>query len=302
MAAQGNSIKAILYALGANFAIFVAKLVAAVITSSGSLMAEAVHSLADCGNQVLLLYGIRHAKRPVTREFPLGYGKAIYFWSFVVALLLFGVGGGFSIYEGLHKLGHPEPLNVPWLAVGVLTFSIIAEAVSMAACLKEVNLARGNASLFRWFRTSRQTELIVIFGEDLAALIGLVLALLAVLATILTGDPTWDAYGSISIGVLLMVVALFVGNQIKSMLIGRSIEPVLQESIEAFLNERPEIARVFSAICVQLGPDVAISIKAEMTERVDAMKLIADTNKVEYEIKQRFPQIRWSFFEPDIED
>ena len=302
MAAQGNSLKAILYALGANFAIFIAKLVSAVITSSGAMMAEAVHSLADCGNQVLLLYGLKHAGRPVTKEFPLGQGKAIYFWSFVVALLLFGVGGGFSIYEGLHKLAHPEPLKLPWIAVGVLTFSIIAEAVSMAACLKEVNLARGNMNLFRWFRTSRQTELIVIFGEDLAALFGLVLAQFAILATIFTGDPTWDAYGSISIGLLLMVVAVFVGNQIKSMLIGRSVEPALQDAIEVFLNERPEIARVFSAICVQLGPDIAVSIKAEMTERVDAMKLIADTNRVEYEIKQRFPQIRWSFFEPDIED
>ena len=302
MSSQGNSLKAILYALGANFAIFVAKLVSAVITSSGAMMAEAVHSLADCGNQVLLLYGLKHSKRPVSKEFPLGQGKAIYFWSFVVALLLFGIGGGFSIYEGFHKLGHPEPLNMPWIAVGVLTFSIIAESVSMAACMREVNQARGKTNLFRWFRTSRQTELIVIFGEDLAALIGLMLAQFAILTTIFTGDPTWDAYGSISIGVLLMVVALFVGNQIKSMLIGRSIEPALQEAIEAFLNERPEIARVFSAICVQLGPDIAISIKAEMNERVDAMKLIADTNKVEYEIKQRFPQIRWSFFEPDIED
>ena len=302
MAAQGNSVKAILYALGANFAIFVAKLASALITNSGSMLAEAVHSLADCGNQVLLLYGIRHSKRPVTADFPLGQGKAIYFWSFVVALLLFGVGGVFSVYEGLHKLSHPEPLRYAWLAVGVLTFSIVAESVSMAACLREVNVARGNQNLFRWFRTSRQTELIVIFGEDLAALLGLVLALIAVGLTMITGDPTWDALGSISIGVLLAVVALFVGNQIKSMLIGRSIEPSLQKAIEDFLVAQPEIAHLYSAICVQLGPDIAVAIKARMKEEVDAMKLIADTNKVEYEIKQRFPQIRWSFFEPDIED
>ena len=302
MAAQGNSIKAILYALGANFAIFVAKLVSAVITGSGSMMAEAVHSLADCGNQVLLLYGIRHSKRPVTPDFPLGQGKAIYFWSFVVALLLFGVGGVFSAYEGFHKLAHPEPLRYAWLAVTVLVFSIAAESVSMAACLKEVNHARGKQNLFRWFRTSRQTELIVIFGEDLAALLGLVLALLAILLTMFTGDARWDALGSISIGVLLAIVALFVANQIKWMLIGRSIEPAMQQAIENFLTAREEVAQLYAAICVQLGPDIAVAIKARMREDKDALKMIADTNKVEYELKQRFPQVRWSFFEPDVED
>src|SRR5262249_23562881 len=157
-----------------------------------------------------LLYGIRHSKRPVTPDFPLGQGKAIYFWSFVVALLLFGVGGTFSAYEGMHKLSHPETIKSPWLAIGVLVFSIVVDRVSMADCMREVNHARGKQSIFRWFRTSRQTELIVIFGEDLAALLGLVLALVAVLLTMWTGDATWDAYGSISIGVLLAVVALFV--------------------------------------------------------------------------------------------
>jgi cation diffusion facilitator family transporter len=266
------------------------------------MLAEAVHSLADCGNQVLLLYGMRHAKRPPTPDFPLGQGKAIYFWSFLVALLLFGVGGGFSMHEGLAKLAHPEPLKWPWLAILVLGFSLVVEWFSMAACLREVNRARGSQSLFRWFRTSRQTELIVIFGEDLAALIGLALALLAVLATTFSGDPTWDALGSISIGLLLAVVALFVANQIKSMLIGRSIDPAKRKALEQFLTERPEITRVLNLITIQLGPDIAVAVKAEMREQVAARVLLDEVNQVEAELRQRFPEVRWCFFEPDVTD
>lgn len=138
-----NPVKAILLALGANFAIFVAKLFAALVTSSGAMMAEAVHSLADCGNQGLLLLGIRQARRPPSDEFPLGWGRALYFWSFLVAILLFSVGGMFSIYEGIHKLTAPEPLKWPWLALGVLIFGIVAEGISMRGCLQEVNKARG---------------------------------------------------------------------------------------------------------------------------------------------------------------
>jgi cation diffusion facilitator family transporter len=302
MSTQGNSLRAILFALGANFAIFVAKLTAASVTASGAMLAEAVHSLADCGNQVLLLYGMRHAKRPPTPDFPLGQGKAIYFWSFLVALLLFGVGGGFSMHEGLAKLAHPEPLKWPWLAILVLGFSLVVEWFSMAACLREVNRARGSQSLFRWFRTSRQTELIVIFGEDLAALIGLALALLAVLATTFSGDPTWDALGSISIGLLLAVVALFVANQIKSMLIGRSIDPAMRKALEQFLTERPEITRVLNLITIQLGPDIAVAVKAEMREQVAARVLLDEVNQVEAELRQRFPEVRWCFFEPDVTD
>ena len=182
MAGQGDSIRAILFALGANFTIFVTKGVAAFITGSGAMLAETVHSLADCGNQLLLLLGLRQARTPPSPDYPLGYGKAIYFWSFLVAVMLFSVGGMFSVYEGVHKLQHPEPLKQWWWAVGVLVVSIAAEAVSMRACLVEVNKARGSRSLARWFRESRQAELVVIFGEDLAALFGLIFALVAIVA------------------------------------------------------------------------------------------------------------------------
>jgi cation diffusion facilitator family transporter len=163
MAGQGDSNRAILFALGANFTIFATKGVAAFITGSGAMLAETVHSLADCGNQLLLLLGMRQARMPPSAEYPLGYGKAIYFWSFLVAVMLFSVGGMFSVYEGIHKLQHPEPIKQWWWAVGVLVISIVAEGVSMRACLVEVAKARGSRSLARWFRESRQAELIVIW-------------------------------------------------------------------------------------------------------------------------------------------
>src|SRR5690349_12458242 len=215
MAGSGDSTRAIFFALGANFAIAVAKGVAAFFTGSSAMLAETVHSLADCGNQLLLLLGMRQAKAPPSPDYPLGYGKAIYFWSFLVAVMLFSVGGMFSLYEGIHKLSEPEPLKTWWLPVAVLVFSIIAESVSMRACMVEVNKARAGRSLRLWFRESRQAELLVIFGEDLAALIGLILALMAIVLAVVTGNPMWDAIGTLMIGVLLIVVAVFVAIEVK---------------------------------------------------------------------------------------
>jgi len=212
--AGADSTRAIFFALGANLAIAAAKYVAAAITGSGSMLAEAVHSTADCGNQLLLLLGLRRARRPPSLDYPLGFGKETYFWSFVVALLLFTVGGLFSIYEGAHKLTAPEPLSAPILALGVLGFSIAMEAVSMAGALREVNKIRGGLGLWEWFRATRNSELVVVFGEDLAALAGLAFAFVAVLATALTGDPLYDALGSIAIGVLLVAVALAVAVRV----------------------------------------------------------------------------------------
>ncbi|MGH8595423.1 MAG: cation diffusion facilitator family transporter, partial [Gammaproteobacteria bacterium] len=161
MAHGADSVKSILFALGANFAIAIAKFIAAAITASGAMLAEAIHSLADTGNQVLLLIGLQRARRPPTPEYPLGFGKAIYFWSFLVALILFSVGGLFSLYEGWHKLAHPEPLRAPWIAVGVLIFAIVAESISTWGCMREVNKVRRGRSILRWFRESRQSELLV---------------------------------------------------------------------------------------------------------------------------------------------
>ncbi|MGV8932371.1 MAG: cation diffusion facilitator family transporter [Luteimonas sp.] len=300
MAGHGDSSRAIWFALGANFAIACAKGVAAFFTGSSAMLAETVHSLADCGNQLLLLLGMKQAKRPASPEYPLGYGKAIYFWSFLVAVMLFTVGGMFSLYEGLHKLQNPEPLRQWWWAVGVLVFGIIAESMSMRACLQEVNKARGGRTLWQWFRGSRQAELVVIFGEDLAALFGLVFALCAVLLAVATGNPVWDAIGTIAIGVLLIVVAIFVAIEVKAMLIGQSVEPARQAQLRSFIAARPEIDEVISLITLQLGNEVMVAVQARMHEAGSVEALLAQINAVERAMKAEFPEVRWSFFEPDL--
>ena len=302
MSGKSDSLKTIFYALGANFAIFVSKLVAALMTGSGAMMAEAVHSLADCANQGLLLIGMRNAKRAPSAEHPLGFGKAIYFWSFLVALLLFSVGGTFSFYEGMHKLDHPEPLRSPWIAVGVLVFGLIAEAFSMWGCMREVNKARGETNLWRWVRTSRQSELIVVFGEDLAALVGLAIALAAVVATMLTGNPVYDAMGSIAIGALLGLIAVFLARQVSKLLVGKSAEAGVREAIADFVRSQPEVEQVFNQITLQLGPDIMVATNAKMRGDLSGREQVEAINRVEAAMKAQFPEIRWSFFEPDIED
>jgi len=302
MAGNGNSTRAILFALGANFAIAVAKGVAAFFTGSSAMLAETIHSVADCGNQGLLLLGMKQAKAPPSPEYPLGHGRAVYFWSFLVAVMLFTVGGMFSLYEGVHKLraGEAEASGSLWWAVAVLVFAIIAEGISMRTCLQEVEKSRGHRSIWRWFRESRQAELVVIFGEDLAALVGLVFALLAVLATIITGNPLWDAVGTIGIGILLIVVAVLVAIEIKAMLIGQSVDPERQRQIRQFLDGRPEIVRVVSLITMQLGNEAMVSVQAHMREEHDVSALVKQINGIEVALKQAFPEVRWSFFEPDL--
>lgn len=302
MAGKANSLTSIFFALGANLAIFAAKLAAAVHTGSGAMLAEAIHSLADSGNQLLLLVGLRRAKRPPNDEHPLGYGKTIYFWSFIVALILFSMGGMFSIYEGIHKLRHPEPLTSPWLAIGVLSFSIIAESISLWGCLREVNKIRGNLGLFAWFRESRQSELLVVFGEDLAALIGLTFALLAVGLTMLTGNPFFDASGSIVIGLLLIIIALMIGIEVKQLLIGQGVDPATKLAITSFLLEQEEINSIYNLITLQLGSDVMVAVKAEMIDYQNQREMIEAINHCEQRLKKAFPQIIWSFFEPDLRD
>lgn len=300
MAGGGDSTRAILFALGANFAIAVAKGVAAFVTGSGAMLAETVHSLADCGNQMLLLLGLRQANRPASAEYPLGYGRAIYFWSFLVAVMLFSIGGMFSVYEGVHKLQHPEPLKQWWWAAGVLVFAIIAEAVSMRACMQEVNKSRGSRSIWRWFRESRQAELVVIFGEDLAALLGLVFALAAVLLSVFTGNPLWDAIGTVMIGLLLIVIAVLVAIEVKAMLIGQSVDPELEKQLVDWLKARPEVLKLIHVITLQQGNDVVVSVQAQMRESADVRALLDDVNRVEDELKAAYPAVRWTFFEPDL--
>lgn len=295
MAKHANSLTSILFALGANFAIFVAKLAAALYTGSGAMLAEAIHSLADSGNQLLLILGLRRAKRPPSSEHPLGYGKTIYFWSFIVALILFSMGGMFSVYEGIHKLQHPEPLAAAWIAITVLIFSIAAESVSLWGCLREVNKTRDGRRLYTWFRESRESELLVVLGEDVAALLGLIFALCAISLTVLTNNPFFDALGSIGIGVLLIVVALMIGIEVKSLLIGQGVAPATHQAMVVFLEDQEEISRVFSLITLQMGKDVMVAVKAQMIDYPHQNDMIEAINRCEKALKERFPQVVWSF-------
>jgi cation diffusion facilitator family transporter len=298
---KADSARTIFYALGANLAIAVAKTGAAVATGSSSMLAEAIHSYADSGNQGLLLWGMRQAKRPPSPDYPLGWGKAVFFWSFIVALVLFSLGGLFSVYEGWHKLAHPEDLSYPWVAVGILVFGLIAEAISMRACLQEVNKVRGKKSVWRWFRTSRQSELVVILGEDFAALLGLALALIAVLLTILTANPMWDGLGSIWIGVVLILIAVGIGVEIKGLLIGQSAEPETVARIREFVERHDEVEKVYRIITMQLGSSLMVALKAKM-KAGNAAELVAAINRTEAALRREFPDIQWLFFEPDIAD
>ena len=298
---KADSLRTILYALGANLAIAAAKTGAAIATGSSAMLAEAIHSFADAGNQGLLLWGLRQAKRPPSPDYPLGWGKALFFWSFIVALVLFSLGGLFSLYEGWHKLLHPEPIRFPWVAIGILIFGLIAETISLRACLHEVNKVRGARSLWRWFRESRQSELVVILGEDLAALLGLALALLAVLLTVLTGDPAWDALGSMSIGAVLIVVAAGIGVEIKALLIGQSAEHETEARLREFLERQAGVERILRLVTLQLGTSLMVAVKAKMAPE-SAAELVEAINRAEAAARAEFPEIQWLFFEPDVAD
>ncbi len=266
------------------------------------MLAEAIHSLADSCNQLLLLLGMKQSTRPPDREHPLGHGKSIYFWSFLVAIILFSLGGMFSIYEGVHKFNHPEPLSNAMIAVGVLVFAIIAESISLWGCMQAVGKERFGRRLSQWFRESRSSELIVVFGEDVAALLGLGLALVAVLASAITGDPVYDAIGTVMIGILLVVVAILLAVEIKALLIGQSVEPLVQDRMREFLRERPEIEHLYKLITMQMGPGAMIAVKAKMRPTGSESRLINAINRVERDFREAFPVTTWLFFEPDCED
>ncbi len=238
---DSSSLRAVLYALGANFGIFLAKSAAAVVTGSSAMLAETIHSLADCGNQVLLLRGMREAKRPPDSEHPLGYGRVAYFWAFLVAVMLFTLGGLFSIYEGIHKLQAPEPMARPWIAISVLIIGIALEGFSLFAAIGVVRKIAQGRTLWNFFRTSRNSDLVVILGEDTAAIAGLTIALVAVILAMITGNPLFDALGSIAVGVLLVIVAWLLAIEIKSLITGQSAEPHGDSGIRELIASHPDV-------------------------------------------------------------
>jgi cation diffusion facilitator family transporter len=295
-----ESPKAIFYALAANIGIAVCKFAAAAFTGSGAMFAEAIHSSADCGNQVLLLFGLRQARRPASPLHPLGAGRAIYFYSLIVALLLFFVGGAFSVYEGVHRVLVQEPLSYAYVALTVLGVSVVLEALSLTGAMREIRKDHPDKSLWRWFRETRESELLVVAGEDIAALAGLAIAFVAVLLTMVTGNPLFDALGSIGVGLLLMVIAWLVAREVKSMIIGESASPEVRRAIDAHLRARSEIRSIINLITLQWGRHVVVAVQAEMIDYDSGRAMVDAINIIEAELQEKFPQVRWVFFEPDV--
>jgi cation diffusion facilitator family transporter len=297
-----GSLKAILYALGANFGIAVAKYVAAFWTGSGSMLAEAIHSTADCANQGLLLLGMKEARRPASADFPLGHHRVTYFWSMIVALLLFFMGGAFSVYEGVERLLHPQPMENGLIAMAVLGVAVALEGFSLYGAMKEIRIVANGLPFLQWFRETRQSELMVVAGEDIAALIGLALAFLAVAATEVTGNPLYDALGTIAIGVVLMIIAIAVMAEVKGLIVGESAAPALRTEIEAFLAAQPEVEQVINVITLAWGDKVVIAVKAKMRdmESITGLQMVDRINAVEARMQERFIGADWVFFEPDV--
>jgi cation diffusion facilitator family transporter len=299
---HSSTARAILYAFLANGGIALAKSWAAWLTGSGSMLAEAIHSYADAGNQVLLYLGLTRSTKPPDPKHPLGYGKVSYFWSFIVAMLLFSVGGLFSIYEGVHKYLHPEPLSQVWVALLVLGVAIVLESFSLLGCLREIHHIRGKRPFREWLKHTRSSELLVVFGEDVAALIGLCLALLFVSLAWLTGNVTFDAIGSACIGVVLVTISVFLSIRVRALLVGQSADPEIQDAIQRIIGQEDAIERVFRTITIQLGPDTMLAAKIKLRSGVDIETAVASINRLEQALKAEIPNLKWCFVEPDVAD
>ena len=297
---HNSSAKAILYAFIANLGIAIANLGAACYTGSGSLLSESIHSFADCGNQVLLFIGLKQADKPADEKHPLGYGKIIYFWSFIVAILLFSMGGLYSIYEGWHKLHNPEVLKHVWVALLVLAFGVVLESFSLLGALKEIKKIRKGKTLSTWFKNTRNAELVVILGEDTGAILGLIIAYVFDLISGITGDPVYDALGSISIGVILIIISIFIGWRIKALIIGRSAEPDLVELIDSIIKEDDSIEKLLNTITMQFGPDIMLAAKLKMKTGLSIEETVKQINELEDEIQRQVPTVKWCFIEPDM--
>jgi cation diffusion facilitator family transporter len=266
------------------------------------MLAEAIHSYADAGNQVLLFLGLKQSVKPPDAEHPLGYGMLSYFWSFVVAMLLFSMGGLFSIYEGIHKLQEPEPLNQVWVAIVVLVIAIILEAFSLIGCLREIRHVRGERPFRLWLKHTRSSELVVVLGEDIAALLGLCLALLFISLAAVSGNPVFDAVGSMCIGVVLIVISVFLSLRVQSLLVGRSADPLIQEAIDKVIQDDEDIEQVFNTITMQMGPYTMLAAKVKLKSGIEIDTAVDDINDLEARLKGEIPNLKWCFIEPDVDD
>ena len=298
---HNNSTKAIAYAFAANLGVAVTKTGAAIWTGSGSLLAEAIHSFADCGNQVLLFIGMRRSSQIATAKHPMGFGRESYIWSMMVAITLFSVGGLFSIYEGWLRLGEHHAVENAGVAMLILMIAVVLEAASLRGALGALHEEKGERSLWQWFKETHSSELMVVVGEDLAALLGLIIAALMLGMTMLTGDSFYDAIGSILIGILLVVVAWLVGREVHSLLLGEANNPI-REAVSDYLQRQSAVVRVLNIWAINHGSQVMIAIKAELQPDLVISEAVEVINAMEQEIKAMHNQVKWIFFEIDNSD
>jgi len=294
----------IVQSLVVNLVIALAKGVAAVITGSGAMLAETIHSFADCGNQGLLLFGVKQAQRQPDPMHPLGYGRALYFWSFMVAMLLFTGGGMFSIYEGIHKIRHPEAVEDITIGVVVLALALGLEGWATFGNVRELNKRRSGRPFVRFLRETKDSDLVVVFGENAAAVVGLVLALAALVLTKTTHDGRWDGAGSLGVGIILVFVAIFLAKEIMSLLLGESADPAIAAAAHRIAAADPNIVAVLRVLTIQQGPgEVVVAMKVKMKPGLTTGgEVCRALNAYEAKLQAEVPEVKWSFVEPDLDD
>lgn len=301
MSADGGT-RAVIAALGANLGIAVSKFVAFGITGSSSMLSEAVHSVADSGNQVLLLFGGKRSKRSASDRHQFGYGRVRYLYGFVVSIVLFLVGGVFAVYEGTHKIQHPEEVGDSRVALGVLIVAIVLESLSFRTAIREANHARGERSLLGFVRDSRQPELPVILLEDAGALVGLVFALFGVTMATVTGDARWDGVGAIAIGALLVCIATFLAAEMSSLLVGEAAIPAQEQAIREALVAAPLVRRLIHLRTLHVGPDeLLVAAKIAIDPASTAEQIALGIDAAEQALRDRVPTAKYVFLEPDID-
>ncbi|MFF3557867.1 cation diffusion facilitator family transporter [Streptomyces tsukubensis] len=300
MSASGGT-KAIVAALSANLAIAVAKFVAFLFSGSSSMLAESVHSLADSGNQGLLLLGGKRARRAATPQHPFGYGRERYIYAFLVSIVLFSAGGMFALYEGYEKIRNPHPIEAWYWPVGVLVFAIVAETISFRTAIKESNPLRGDRSWREFVRHAKAPELPVVLLEDLGALIGLILALAGVSLALATGDGVWDGIGTLCIGTLLILIALVLAAETKSLLLGEAATADDERKIQAAVVDHATVTRLIHMRTLHLGPEELL-VAAKIAVRHDntAAEVATAINAAEERIRAAVPIARVIYLEPDI--
>jgi cation diffusion facilitator family transporter len=300
---QPGNRKAVIAALLANAGISVAKFVGYAFTGAASLLAEGVHSLADTGNQALLLWGGAAAQRPPDAEHPFGYGRERYFWSFVVALVIFSLGAVFAMYEGVSKVLDPHTLVSPHWAIGILLIAMVLEGFSFNTAIREARPIKGDSSWWDFIRHSKSPELPVVVLEDLGALCGLVIAMVGVSLAIVTGDPRFDAAGSIAIGLLLGVIAIVLAIEMKSLLIGESATPENEGRIRERVESLAVVRRLIHMRTQHIGPDeILVGAKIEFEPSLDFRQLSDAIDEVEANIRDEVPMTLVIYIEPDVYD